>query len=114
MSLVEVLVCITLLGLLLTAAYMLLLPALKYYPPANERSHLEQGGAVVAMRSPGGIEQALARASHVDLGNLLRQLIPHLLLWGIVASLFFLLASRGRIDLTNGAKWNDPVVPLLV
>ncbi|MEA2694412.1 MAG: phosphoserine phosphatase RsbU/P, partial [Acidobacteriota bacterium] len=76
-------------------------------PRARPAEHiglgLIPGGAIVAHRSPGTLGQALARASHIDLGNFLRQLLPGILLFLIAAGLFFFLASRGRIDLKNGA-----------
>ncbi len=61
------------------------------------------GSALVVQRSPGTVGLARARASRIDIGHLLRQFFPYLLLLAIAASLFFFLASRGRIDLKNGA-----------
>jgi hypothetical protein len=84
-------------------ALALLYSLLKNRPAEHIGLALIPGGAVVVQRSPGTVGHALARASHIDVGNLLRQLLPGILLFLIAAGLFFFLASRGRIDLKNGA-----------
>jgi serine phosphatase RsbU (regulator of sigma subunit) len=76
-------------------------------PQARPAEHLSivylPGAGLLAQRRPGTVEQALARGSRIDPGALLLRAIPGILFFLIVAGLFFLLASRGRIDLKNGA-----------
>src|SRR5205085_1792661 len=52
---------------------------------------------------PGTVEEALAREQPFDPGSLLFRSTPAIFEFLLVAGLFFLLSSRGRIDLKNGA-----------
>ncbi|HZF09564.1 MAG TPA: PP2C family protein-serine/threonine phosphatase [Thermoanaerobaculia bacterium] len=60
------------------------------------------GASLIAQRSPGTVEQALARGRHINIGTLLQRWFPDILLFFLVAGLFFFLVSRGRIDFKNG------------
>ena len=59
------------------------------------------GNQLLLRRSPGTLEQALARAHRLDLGTIFRSSLPTFVLLVLVGGLFFHLVSRRIIDLKN-------------
>ncbi|HTQ80601.1 MAG TPA: PP2C family protein-serine/threonine phosphatase, partial [Thermoanaerobaculia bacterium] len=79
----------------------------RLFPEPRPAQHvaivLLPGNQVIARRSPGTIQGALARAHRFDLGTLVGRSLPSILQIALVSGLFFFLVSRGRIDLKNAA-----------